>query len=1308
MKRPVKNNGEFHLRTKPSTIQIQVNSTEDLYRSAILDNCSGLSIIDAKLCKSLFPGIRLNTARRLRLQGIGENHSFGSISTSVFIDGKGDKIIELQVELHVVPNFEPGVCLGMDVIHNYDMDLLHSANTVRINSIGAEFWIDSKRRDHTHPTSVPVFAKSKTELLGMHHNAVEFTAKVKENIDYTFEPCFWTDSQDVPILTAPRGIIDSATSRVAISNVSDLPRTLEMNQLIGYAHPISFQSKCYNTNIPSPWTDSHAPEEMSQHHSHHAAMPDSSDREPEPHQTGPSYKEFDVGRGADGRPYEEICRVLDECRDAFTFDGRPGVVKDIEVDILTTDDSKLPAQPPRRMSPEKSEVATDTIRQLLEWGVIEPSDSPVSHGVVLVKQNGKWRFCVDFWPTNDVTIPDRYPMQRIDMVFQSLSGKRLFSSADACKGYHQIMMNSKSKWKTAFVTKDGLFQYRSMPFGLRNAPAVFQRLMDKMLGSMRYQSALVYIDDIVIFSDSVKEHAQHIRQVLQAAISIGLKLSPNKCHFGYTELQLLGRVISQEGLRIDQDRARPIKDIAPPKNYEELYHILGLFNSYRMFVYGYAKLASPLTSLTKGIKFKDEHGNPSPAWRKKPVPWSTEAQESLNTLKQRLSTAPTLAYPRWQEPFIVYIDASKDAFAVALHQQFSVESPKASANVSMEATLLEEWGRETREDKLWQDIVENVKDNDNYSLQDGVLQVRLKDNLIRTCLPQSQIANALHDIHDAFGHPGLERSWTLFKQQFFRPGAYDLLKQYIDHCPTCLQAKTSRKGKQASLPELELEPTAFHTVAMDFITGLPPVGGHDAVLLLVDVFTKYVILIPTVSKYSAMSVAKDLFQHVVRRGFLPKRIISDNDKVFIGTMWKELSKLMNIRLSFTSPYHPQSDPAERYNQTFETMIRCLCLDDPQSWLRMLPWCEMALNSLKSSVTLFSPHELLYNNVCSPLQRLVNQTRSESSDSANSLLEKAKSRLKRAYENIVAAHKLSKTRYDSKHVPIQPLQVGDFVFIRTDIRPIRSLKKTKMSCAKVGPFRVTGVEKRSATLELPPDYKIIPRFSIQHLERAPNPKDDPYRRNFRPTPVIDVDEDPEEPQYEIEKLIGRRKYGRNKLLQYKVLWKGYPEEDSTWELAERLKQDGNKNLIEEYDKTQLGGSHILFQGEQYAVSETSVSPNIHSNSVERPVYFDSRVTRSYEKNYQALELELACLSWAILRCQVYLEGRPFEVITDHANLRTVLFSSTDALYSAQVHKQRAVLQTWLPNMSIRYRPGSTHKNVDALSRLAQPSSTPNTS
>lgn len=378
--------------------------------------------------------------------------------------------------------------------------------------------------------------------------------------------------------------------------------------------------------------------------------------------------------GSHDSPPQRIVQVLEAHRDSFSFDGRPGLVDSVRIPIVT-DDSRLFAESPRQVGPHKCRIIDDSIDQLLDWDVIEPWNSRVGYPVVLVKQHDKWRFCVDYRNLNLATTGQAYPMTRTDAIFDALHGKSVFSILDAARGYHQLPIAEDDRWKTAFLTHRGLYQYKRMPFGLKNAPLQFQCYMDSVFGSLRWTSALVYIDDILVFSDNVDDHAIQLATLLDSAIAVGLKFNPTKCHFAYPSLKVLGHRVSTDGLSVLQDRAAAVRELATPRSLKELCHVLGIFGYYRQFIPWYAMVAAPLTCLTKGTCFRKL---PDGTWQPHDASgsssllsdWGPAHDAAFNSLKEALSNPPTLAFPDFTIPFIFYVDASHDGMAACLHQPF--------------------------------------------------------------------------------------------------------------------------------------------------------------------------------------------------------------------------------------------------------------------------------------------------------------------------------------------------------------------------------------------------------------------------------------------------------------------------------------------------------------------------------------------------------------------------------------------------------------------------------------------------------------
>lgn len=743
-----------------------------------------------------------------------------------------------------------------------------------------------------------------------------------------------------------------------------------------------------------------------------------------------------------------------------------------------------------------------------------------------------------------------------------------------------------------------------------------------------------------------------------------------------------------------------------------------------MFIFNYAKIAAPLTAATAGNEFRDKNGKLTGEWKKNRVIWTDECKKAFAELKCLISNPLVLAFPDLKLRCYVYVDASKTAFAFAIHQRFPKKPSVYSAFSSTPESTSKDWAEATEKDHLFGKIYRKIDKHPDFHVNSQGLLIATFPEGERICVPRSKVQDVCRDCHDVVGHPGFARSWNLMKQTWCRPKLYGALHSYISNCPECLRNKVSRRPRDGEMPaESQIEPIAFNTIAMDFVTALPEDQGYNTILTIVDLWTKAVILIPCTINYTADSVAKLFVQHILRRGFLPKRFVTDRDKVFLSHFWKSLTDQMQITTSFTSPYHAQSNPAERYIQTVETAL-CAFTTDRPSWVDALLWVEIAINSLKSEATGFTPWQLLYTNATGPFTEIHNSVVQQSNqvDDVDDLLILAKERIAEAKDSVAKAHRSAKHYYDKRHSPIREYQVGDWAFIRIDLRPLRMIDASKLTSPKVGPFKVIEAYKRSVKLELPANMHVHPVFSVQHLEHNPTPGKDPFNRSLRP-PASEIIEGTE--AFEVEKLLAKRLYGREKFIQYKVKWRDYPDSESTWIFRDDLIEDGLQDIVDAFENNLIASTdRRLVRGRNgstpkrksrhstptsLALTDDSTSP-AHSFPMdskfdlqkeeydEKPIWFESRVMRPYERNYQSLELELACITWTVLKAQKYLDGNCFTVFTDHSNMRSVLNSKTETLYSRQVDRFRVLLQPWLSQIEFVHKPGRYHKNVDALSRL----------
>eukprot|EP00731_Ephydatia_muelleri_P021935 Em0014g526a len=340
---------------------------------------------------------------------------------------------------------------------------------------------------------------------------------------------------------------------------------------------------------------------------------------------------------------------------------------------INTGDTQPVRQQARRLPFHQQQEVRGLLDDMLSQGIIEPSCGPWASSIVLAKKkDGTTRFCVDFRHLNDCTRKDAQPLPRIDDTLDALGGAQYFSTLDLASGYWQVEVDSRDREKTAFVTPFGQFQFRVMPFDLCNAPATFQRLMERVLAGLHWMTCLVYLDDIIIFSRSVKTHVEQLKEVLERLKIAGLKIRTKKCHLLQTSVQYLGHVISAEGIRTDPQKVACVSNWPVPRSSKELQSFLGLASYYRRFVKVIAHIASPLHALTeKGREWV----------------WSKECNDAFFDLKKRLVSSPILTLPDFSLPFVLDTDASGDGLGAVLAQNVDgVERVVAYASRALSRT----------------------------------------------------------------------------------------------------------------------------------------------------------------------------------------------------------------------------------------------------------------------------------------------------------------------------------------------------------------------------------------------------------------------------------------------------------------------------------------------------------------------------------------------------------------------------------------------------------------------------------------------
>lgn len=222
-----------------------------------------------------------------------------------------------------------------------------------------------------------------------------------------------------------------------------------------------------------------------------------------------------------------------------------------------------------------------------------------SRVVAVRKKDGTIRCCVDYRALNSITISDQYPLPTFEEIVANLNKQKYYSSIDLNQGYLQMRGKEEDREKTAFVEQSGLYQFNRMPFGLKNAPPTFQRLMDKVLAGLKYNSCFVYLDDIMVFGSSLDEHNRNLKAVIQRLTEAGLTIKQSKCAFGVKELRFLGHLVNEHGWRMDPNKITALMEKSRPRDVAEVQSFIGLASSYRKFLQNFAKVAEPLTRLTR-------------------------------------------------------------------------------------------------------------------------------------------------------------------------------------------------------------------------------------------------------------------------------------------------------------------------------------------------------------------------------------------------------------------------------------------------------------------------------------------------------------------------------------------------------------------------------------------------------------------------------------------------------------------------------------------------------------------------------------
>ncbi|KAK3567220.1 hypothetical protein QTP86_014212, partial [Hemibagrus guttatus] len=587
----------------------------------------------------------------------------------------------------------------------------------------------------------------------------------------------------------------------------------------------------------------------------------------------------------------------------------------------------------------------------------------------------------------------RYLLPLVPVALERLRGATVFTKLDLHSVYNLIWIREGDERKTAFVTPTGHYEYLVMPYGLVNAPSIFQDFIHEVLREFLHQFILVYIDDILIYSRSLAEHRHHVAEVLKHLREFQLFLKAEKCSFHQPSVQFLGYNIDSSGIRMDEGKVAAIKDWSTPTTVKEPQRFLGFANFYRRYIQNYSSISNPLTSLLRN--------------KPKTLSWTTSAKEAFNTLKEAFTTAPLLVHPDSNQPFIVEVNASTTGVGVVRSQQqgnpsrlhpyafFSRKLNPAEVNYDIGnrellavKLALEEWrhwlegarhpflarwalfftcsnftisyrpgSKNTKADALSRLFTpeENTEEPETILLEKVIVSpitwseetlpsTNASTNTPPGCPPGLQyITRArrtplIHSTHTSLGtgHPGVNETLLLLKDRFWWPNMASDVRRYVQGCRDCAISKSPRHRPSGKLLPLPVPNRPWSHLGVDFITDLPASNDCTCIFVVVDRFSKSCRLIPLKGLPTAMETAELMFNHIFRYFGIPEDIVSDRGPQFISRVWKAFFSLLGVAVSLSSGYHPQTNgQMERKIQEIGRYLRTFCHSHQDSWSQYL-------------------------------------------------------------------------------------------------------------------------------------------------------------------------------------------------------------------------------------------------------------------------------------------------------------------------------------------------------------------------------------